>query len=148
MAPMSTGRNAVALLVLAGALLVAVAPGLAVAASGATKAAPSNFKVAVNGRTLTSAELAAGADNYMSTKTGRTQVAVRWRNDLSGSGYYVLIVDSAGGTKHRCTTGTSCAAVGGKPLAVGNEVSWSIQIRRTAGNKLASEKVVCLIGKA
>jgi len=145
---MSTRRSTVALLTLVGALLTAVAPELGVGATNAAAAKPSNFKIAINGRTLTNAQLNASAETYFPMRSGRMQVAARWTNDLRGTGYYVIIVNSAKTASRRCTTGTSCLVSASKPLGIGNEVSWSIQIRRTPGNKLLSEKVVCLIGKA
>lgn len=148
MPPMSTRRSTLTLLILVGALLTAVAPGLGVGATNAAAAKPSNFKIAVNGRILTSAQLNASAETYFPLKPGRMQVAVRWANDLRGTGYSVVIVNSAKTASRRCTTGTSCIVSASKPLGVGNEVSWSIQIKRSPGNKLLSEKVVCLIGKA
>jgi len=146
---MSTDRKStVVLLTLAAGLLVAVAPGLGTAATGATSAPPANFKIAVNGKTLTNAQLAAGAETYFPTKVGRTQVAVRWNNDLRGSGYYVVVKDAAKRTTRRCTTGTTCVAVWGKSLRVSDEMGWTVQIVRKQGNKVVSEKYVCVVGKA
>ena len=145
---MPTTRTSIALLALAGALFLAVSPELGSGATGATVAKPSNFKIAVNGKTLTAAQLATATDTYITAKAGRTQVAVRWNNDLRGSGYYVLITNSRKNATRRCTSGTSCAVTAGAALANGDEISWSIQIKRTSGNKLVTEKVVCLVGKA
>jgi len=145
---MSSRRTSVSFLILVGALLLALAPELGAAATGAAAAKPSNFKIAVNGKTLTAAQLVTATETYISTRPGRTQVAVRWANDLRGSGYYVLINNSRKNATRTCTAGTSCSATASTALANGDEVSWSVQIRRTAGNKLVTEKVVCLVGKA
>jgi hypothetical protein len=106
-----------------------------------------NFEIAVNGKTLTSAQLAEASDTYITTRTGRTRVAVRWRNKLRGSGYYVLMMNSRKTATRRRTSGTSCIVRASTPLMKGDETSWSIQIKRRAGNKPVSENVVCLIGK-
>ena len=109
----SDRKTRVALLALAVGLLMATAPGLGAAA---TSAPPANFKVAINGKTLTNAQLTAGAETYIPTKAGRTQVTVRWNNDLRGSGYYVVVKDAAKRTNRRCTTGTTCVAIWSKSL--------------------------------
>jgi hypothetical protein len=145
---MSSRRTSFSFLVLVGALLLALVPELGAGATRISAATPSNFKIAVNGKTLTAAQLVKTAETYVSTRPGRTQVSVRWANDLRGSGYYVLINNSRKNATRTCTAGTSCSATASTALVKGDEVSWSIQIRRTAGNKLVTEKVVCLLGKA
>jgi hypothetical protein len=145
---MPTTRTSITLLTLAGALLLAVSPELGSGATGAAAAKPTSFTIAVNGKTLTNAQLAAGAETYLSTKVGRTQVAVRWRGDLRGSGYYVVVKDASKYTTRRCTTGTSCVAVWSKTLRATDEMGWTIQIVRTQGNRVVSEKYVCVVGKA
>jgi hypothetical protein len=149
MAPVAIRRPILLGLLLLTGVLVLLAPGLGGGATAAgTAARPSNFKIVVNGKTLTAAQLAQAADTYITTRTGRTLVAVRWRNTLRGSGYYVLITNSRQTATRKCTSGTSCIVRASTPLVKGDEISWSVQIKRRAGNKLVTEKVVCLIGKS
>jgi hypothetical protein len=137
---MMLGR-AVVSLALGAALLPAAPSGTAAGVA----AKPSNFRVFVNGRMLTNAQLATAGDTYIPAKAGRLTVAVRWTTNLRGTNHQVRIVDVRSKNVRRCTSGTSCSLTTSKPLAVGDETSWSIQILR--GGKLVSEKAVCLIGK-
>ena len=145
---MSGRGKSVPLLVMVGALLLALAPGIGAGATTVAAAKPVNFKIAINGKTLTNAQLSAGAETYLPITTGRTQVSVRWSNDLRGSGYYVVVKDVGRHTNRRCTTGTSCVAVWSKNLRASDEMAWTIQIVQAQGNKVVSEKNVCVVGKA
>ena len=140
----STRRNLIVLLALGAVLLAGLVPELG---AGATAAAPANFKITINGMTLTNAQLSASSETYLPITTGRTRVNVRWTNDLRGSGYYVVVKDAGLNNRQRCTTGTTCNVVWNKTLRPADEMAWTIQIVRARGNKVVSEKNVCVVGK-
>jgi hypothetical protein len=58
------------------------------------------------------------------------------------------VKDAAKRTNRRCTTGTTCVAIWSKSLRPADEMGWTVQIVRTQGNKVVSEKYVCVVGKA
>ena len=132
------------LLAFVGAALVAVAPDLGFAA---TASKPANFAIVVNGRTLTSAQVAKGAEAYLPVGAGHLTVGARWKADLNGTGYYVKIADKGSADLRRCRIGTSCEVRASKDIIDGQEMTWSIQVLRTRDRTLVSQKFVCLVGK-
>jgi hypothetical protein len=98
---------------------------------GATKAPtakPANFKVVVNGKTLTAAQMMASADTYFPVKAGRRlTIGVTWTNNIRNSGYYVLVSDMGSTDRRRCTVGTSCFLTSTKTLKT-TETGYAIRI--------------------
>jgi hypothetical protein len=133
-----------------GVLAVAVAaivPTTGVGATNATTAKPANFKVIINGKQLTPSQLAASADTYFPVRPGRVTVGVRWTNDIRNSGYYVLVSDMGSTDRRRCTVGTSCVLTATKPLVKTAETGYAIRIVQVKGNRVLSNKTVCVMGK-
>jgi hypothetical protein len=143
---MSTIRRTLALVALTGAVAVVVAPGLGNASPQAAAAKPAGFRIAINGRTLTAAQLNAGEETYLPVKVGRNSISVRWVNDLRGSGYSVIVVDNPLSVRRRCTTGTSCSATARGTLTAGAEMYWTVLINK--GSRTLSTKSICITGKA
>ena len=138
----------IVVLTLAGAVLVALTPSAGFSATGATAARPTNLKIVINGRTLTNAQSAAGADSYLKVRAGRLTVGARWRGNVQGSGYTILISDSSSADKRRCRTGTTCTVAASKGLRKAQEMEWSIQTIRTSTGVMVSQMIICLAGVA
>ena len=140
-------RNTLVLLALVGASLVTAAPGLGFAATTAAAGTPVNFAIVINGRTLSSAQVAKGSESYLPVGAGRLSVGARWKTDLNGTGYYVKISDKGSADLRRCRIGTACEVRASKDIIDGQEMTWSIQVLRTRDRTLVSQKFVCLVGK-
>jgi hypothetical protein len=75
------------------------------------------------------------------------QAEARWATDARGTGYYVTV--SIGDRLYaRCSTGTSCPVVKKVPLPVDQEVSWTVKMLTTRGDKVVGGFKVCLAGRA
>lgn len=140
------GRKA-GFLVALGALVGAIASATAVGAPKAATARPANFRVTINGKRLTPTQLAASADAYLPVKAGRVTVGVTWTHNIRKSGYYVLVSDMGSTDRRRCTIGTSCVLTSSKPLVKSAETGYAIRIVQIKGNKVVSNKTVCVMGK-
>jgi hypothetical protein len=84
-------------------------------------------------------------DHYSDFESGPMQVEAKWTTDARDTGYYVRIsVDNK--VYARCSTGTSCRVAKRLPLGVGDEISWTLELLTTKGNKVAGGFKVCLEG--
>jgi len=146
--PTLTGGKIAVLLTLVTGAIVAVAAGPSPGATGATATIPANFQVIVNGKFIPTSKMAPISDEYIPFAPGRLKVGVRWTNDLRGSGYYVIVADIGSADRRRCLTGTSCYVVASRRLAPQQEMGWSIKILRTKGNRVLSDKTVCIVARA
>jgi hypothetical protein len=104
---------------------------------------PQSIKLFVNGKTPPSVSLE--GDHYSDFQAGPMQAEAKWTTDARGTGYYVTIsVENK--VYARCSTGTTCRVPKRLPLPAGNEVSWTLQLMTTRGNKIADGFKVCLEG--
>ena len=145
---MRASRKVIVVLTVVGAVLVALTPTAGFSATGATAAKPKNLRVVINGRTLTSAQSAAGIDTYLKARAGRLTVGARWTGNVTGSGYTILISNSSSADRRRCRVGTTCTVVSSKGLGKGQEIEWSIQTIRTSTGAMVAQTIICLIGVA
>ncbi|MSO96328.1 MAG: hypothetical protein EXQ81_11165 [Thermoleophilia bacterium] len=135
-------------LTLVGAVLAALTPTAGFGATSATSMRPTNLRVVINGSTLTNAQSTTGADTYLKVRAGRLTVGARWRGNVKGSGYYILISDSSSADKRRCRTGTTCTVAASKGLRRAQEMEWSIQTIRASTGVVVAQKIICLVGVA
>jgi hypothetical protein len=106
---------------------------------------PERIKLVVNGKTPPSVPLT--DDDYSNFAAGPMDVKATWANDAQGTGYYVRI--SVGNeVLARCSSGTSCPVSKKLPLGAGAEVSWTVELVTTDGNKVAGGFKTCLEGAA
>jgi hypothetical protein len=103
--------------------------------------------VIINGTQLTQSRLMASADTYFPVKAGRVTIGVRWTNDIRNSGYYVPVSDMGSTDRRRCTIGTSCFLSSSKPLVKSAETGYAIRIVQVKGNRVVSNKTVCVMGR-
>jgi hypothetical protein len=91
----------------------------------------------------------AGPDEYLDIATGALSVQAKWKNELKGSGFLIVISTSEPADRDfaRCSTGTSCEVSKRVAIKDGQEMSWNVKIL-TSAKKLVSGFKVCLIGRA
>jgi hypothetical protein len=106
---------------------------------------PKGITLYVNGTTPATTPL--DADDYTEFPVGQLQVEAKWTTDARDTGYYVRL--SMGDQVYaRCTVGTSCRVRKKFPLGLEEEMSWTVQLMTTRGNKVADGFKVCLEGAA
>ena len=106
---------------------------------------PHALKLLVNGKSPPTTPL--DGEDYSDMAAGRMQAEARWVTDARGTGYYLTI--SIGDRVYaRCTTGTSCRVPAKPKLGVDQEVSWTVKLLTTQGNKVVTGFKVCLAGSA
>jgi hypothetical protein len=106
---------------------------------------PHALKLLVNGKSPPTTPL--DGEDYSDMAAGRMQAEARWATDARDTGYYLTI--SIGDRVYaRCTTGTSCRVPAKPKLGVDQEVSWTVKLLTTQGNKVVTGFKVCLAGRA
>jgi hypothetical protein len=106
---------------------------------------PHGLKFLVNGKTPPTTPL--DGEDYSDMRAGRMQTEARWATDARDTGYYVTI--SIGDRVYaRCSTGTSCPVRAKVRLPVDEEVSWTVKMLTTRGDKVVGGFKVCLTGRA
>jgi hypothetical protein len=106
---------------------------------------PQALKLLVNGKSRPTTPL--DGEDYSDIAAGKMQVEARWATDARDTGYYMTI--SIGDRVHaRCSTGTSCPVPAKLRLRVHQEVSWTVKMLTTRGDKVVTGFKVCLTGRA
>jgi len=106
---------------------------------------PHALKLLVNGKIPPTTPL--DGEDYSDMRAGRMNVEARWATDARATGYYMTI--SIGDRVYaRCSTGTSCLVPTKLKLVVDQEVSWTVKLLTTRGDKVVGGFKVCLAGRA
>jgi hypothetical protein len=106
---------------------------------------PHALKLLVNGKNPPTTPL--DGDDYNDIPAGKLQVEARWTTDARDTGYYLTI--SIGDRVYaRCSTGTSCLVPAKVAILVDQEISWTVKLLTTRGDKVVTGFKVCLDGRA
>jgi hypothetical protein len=153
---MVMGRRASGVLALVGALSLTLA--LAITPSGQSRAAPTvspttlrphAIKLILNGKRWPLESLT-GSDTYLGIRAGKLRVEARWQTNARGTGYYVQIANGVplGRELVRCSKGTSCVVPNGVLILPNHELTLTVKVLRTRGNKVVAAYKACLDGHA
>ncbi len=138
-----------------GALSLTLA--LATAPSGQSRPArivspsalrPHALKLLLNGKRWP-LELLSGPDNYVGIPSGKLRVEARWQTDARGTGYYVQIATGEPLVRElaRCSRGTSCVVPKTVPITKSQELTFTVKVVKTRGNKVVAGYRACLDGR-
>jgi hypothetical protein len=112
---------------------------------------PHGLQLLINGKQLPKTPFS-GPDRYTPIKASKLQVVARWKGDLRGTGYKVVIrtTEPDKRTYRTCSTGTSCPLRQRVPILKGEEMSWTVTIEQQKPHvtKILSGFMVCLNGTA
>jgi hypothetical protein len=131
-----------------GAASTRATPSSRPAAASQAVLRPHALKLLINGKTWPITPLQ-GPDRYTPIPAGKLRVEARWTTNAHATGYYVSISTTAPAAWHfrSCFTGTSCLVRQRVPIFAGEEMSWSVKLMATKGQKLVGGFMVCLVGR-
>jgi hypothetical protein len=133
------------------ALATAVCASVLIAApaDSAVAAQPHGLVLLINGHKLPITPFG-GPDRYTRVKPAIMHVVAKWKTNLQGTGYKVVIStrEPHVRTYRTCTTGTVCAVRQAVPIVKGQEFSWMVRIVKVQPHlvKVLSGFMVCLVG--
>ncbi len=139
------------------AIVVALSLMLAIAQSGQSRSVrsaapeiirPHALKLLINGKRWPLESLT-GADNYVGIPAGKLRVEARWTSDARGTGYYVKISMGEPLARElvRCTRGTTCVVPTRVPIKVNQEVTFTVKVLKTRGDRVVAGFRACLDGR-
>jgi hypothetical protein len=147
---MAMRRRAVWALTIAGGSLFALTLGVA-PSLGRPLAPPRPHALIllINGKRLPITPLTGGTDKYAEITEGPLRVQAKWTTDARNTGYYILVSTTEPQARDylRCLAGTSCVVPQKVSVLRNQEMSWSVKILTTRGNKLVSGFKVCVEGQ-
>jgi hypothetical protein len=109
---------------------------------------PHDFEFFVNGKKQ-AIESLTGGDEYFDTPVGDLQAEARWKTDVGGTGYKVLVRTAipARKTYATCTSGTACKVPAAVEIREDMELTWEVHVVTAQDGKLVDGFKVCLIGR-
>jgi hypothetical protein len=116
-------------------------------ARSAAAAQPHALKLLMNGKRLPITPFG-GPDYYNPITASKLRVQARWKGDLRGTGYKVVIstTEPTVHTYRTCSTGTSCLVPKLVPVQNGEQMSWIVRIMKVKPHfvKIVGGFMVCL----
>ncbi len=109
---------------------------------------PHALKLLLNGKRWP-LEALTGSDTYVGIHSGNLRVEARWQTDARGTGHFVQIGIGEPLVRElaRCSRGTSCVVPKRVLILKSQELTLTVRVRTTRGNRVVAAYKACLDGR-
>ena len=142
-------RRIPAAALIGAAACLAVAPAAAPSGTAAGTTRPHAITLFIDGNKQRLVPIVGGSDNYFDFRQPWMIVEAKWAGEARGSGYFIRISTTEPQKKvyAACFSGTRCLVPGKVPVLIDEEMSWSVEVVKSATHEVVWGSKVCLVGR-